>query len=163
MDISQVPMQWERSAKKIASHMSRLNPAIIHADFWPPNIKCIGNNIVGLMDFDDWAYGPAVFDLVVAFQECAMFGGSQINHLVAENILRGYFETGGRMSKIEVDLFPDAIELFCSLFLAYNIVQAETMPEAEIYLARLQRLADEKENAAFRNEVSELIAKTRIN
>lgn len=161
MDISKVPMQWQRSSQKIMNNFASLSPTIIHSDFWPPNLKCKGEEIVGLMDFDDWTYGPAIFDLVVAFQECSMFGGAEIDEVIASNILKGYFETGGTMTRLEQDIFPDAIELFCSLFLAYNIVQAETFDEANVYLKRLHIMAQEESNAIFRAQIERLITEAR--
>lgn len=161
MDISRVPKQWQRSTQKILNNFDSLNPTVIHSDFWPPNLKCKGEEIVGLMDFDDWTYGPAIFDLVVAFQECSMFGSAEVDEDIAINILKGYFENGGKMTGLERSVFPDAIELFCSLFLAYNIVQADTFDEAYVYLKRLHIMAEGESRANFRAQIDRLIGEAR--
>lgn len=162
MDVSSVKKQWEKSSTIVSKALNDLEQGIVHSDFWPPNLKINGDKIVALMDFDDWSYGPIFFDLVVAFQECAMFNSDEINHEAATNIFRGYFKTGGELSELEASLFPYAIQLFSSLFLAYNVVQADTYEEAHIYLRKLNRFKDDRSSNQFNTELSQIINTSKL-
>lgn len=154
MDVSEVSKQWKRSTKVLMDNMAKLDVNIIHSDFWPPNIKVKGDEIVGLMDFDDWSYGPTFFDLVVAFIEVPMLGGAEINKQIAVSLFRGYFQTGGKLTSLEKQLFADAIEMYCALFLVYNIVQADEFEEADVYLRRLKIFLDKDADKKFREDIA---------
>jgi len=157
MNVSNVLKQWERSKKKILSNIDKLEVNVIHSDFWPPNLKCKGDEIVGLMDFDDWVYAPVFFEFMVAFLECAMIGGSEIKKEIAVNLFKGYFKTGGKLSQLERELFADVIEAYCALFLVYNIVQAPEFEAANVYLRRLNIFLDKDRKKQFKKEIIEYI------
>jgi hypothetical protein len=54
------------------------------------------------------------------------------------------------MSPLEEKLIVDAMEMTCAMWLAYNVIQAPTFEEAEIYLRRLDLLHDD----TFREKMS---------
>ncbi len=143
MDISNVDYQWERSSKFFIDNASLLRSNIIHADIWPPNMLCIGEQIVGLVDFDDCCYGALIIDLALALMEFSMFDDVVMDDNLAKELIAGYIQNGGVITSLERNAIFDAMEMACAMWLAYNVIESPIYEEADIYLQRLNMFRDD--------------------
>lgn len=109
----------------------------LHKDIWPWNLIETENEVC-LLDFNDWAIGPSIIELAVPLLEFSMYQSDKFNIEVAQNIIKGY--------RMELDLtfrskkLWEAILFICYLYFPYNVIQAETKFESEIYLKRISNL-----------------------
>lgn len=150
MDIRNVMPQWERASAPFVRNCADLNSNVIRADVWPPNVICEGEESVGLVDFDDCLHGATIIHVAIALMEFSMFQDIVMDEELAVAFLANYFRHGGRMSPLEEKLIADVMEMTCAMWLAYNVIQAPTFEEAEIYLRRLDLLHDD----TFREKMS---------
>ena len=157
MNLKNVTAQWERSSKPFRDKASELDSNIIHADFWPPNLKVKEKRIVGIMDFDDCCYGATIIDFSIALMELSMFEGTEMDKNLAKQLINGYFDAGGKITDLEKALIVDAIEMTCAVWLGFNIVQAPRYEQADVYLQRLNKLWDESYNRNLRKTILKLV------
>ena len=161
IDIRHVISQWERACQPFISNIADLDSNIIHADIWPPNVICERERVAGLIDFDDCCHGVTVIDLAIALMEFAMFHGVIMNERLAVSLLVNYFRQGGKLSPLEEELIVDAMEMTCAMWLAYNVIEAPTYEEAEIYSRRLEVLHDVNLRAKMCDNIMRFIATAR--
>jgi len=161
MDVRNVIPQWERASEPFIRNSANLKSNFIHADIWPPNAICEGDKVVGLVDFDDCLYGATIIDVAIALMEFSMFQDVVMDEELAMAFLANYFRHGGTISPLEEKLIVDAMEMTCAMWLAYNVIQAPTFEEAEIYLRRLDLLHDGTFREKMCRDVQQFIGTAR--
>lgn len=159
IDVSKIPQRWENTIRALIQREGELKSTIIHADIWPPNVICKGEEIAGVIDFDDCCFGPAVLDVCVALGEFTMFNSTVMKEQLVRAFFRGYFEAGGMLSETETQFIIAGMEAAFCVWLACNAIQASTLQETAIYLEKLNML----EIPQSRQEIAEMIQTTITN
>lgn len=109
----------------------------LHKDIWPWNLIDNKDGIY-LLDFNDWSIGNQIIELSVPLLEFSMFKSNKFDIDIAENIVRGY-------KSIKPLLYNpselwESMLFICYLYFPYNVIQAESKFESEIYLKRIDTL-----------------------
>ncbi len=162
IDVESIVKQWHISSNIIEGHRKDLDYGIIHTDVWPPNIICKGDQVVGIVDFDDWACGPAVIDLAASLVEFPWFNSLDFNESFATELFRGYFLNGGKLSLLEQDLLIVGMELACASWLSCNALHRIQFEESEIYLKKLQLLGDKRKREALDERLRTCINQAQV-
>jgi homoserine kinase type II len=142
MDAGNVMTQWERASEAFIKYAADLNSNIVHADIWPPNVICQGEDVAGLVDFDDCCFGATIIDVALSLMEFSMFQDIVLDEDLAVPFLANYFRSGGTISPLEERLIVNAMEMACAMWFTYEVIEAPVFEEAEIYLHRLELLRD---------------------
>ena len=162
MDVRRVRDQWEQASSSFVKHSANLNCNVIHADIWPPNVICTADKVAAVVDFDDCCYGQTMLDVVVALMEFSMFQSAVVDAELAKAFLTGYFRYGGNLSPLEQSLIVNAMEMTCAMWLAYNVIQAPTFEEADVYLQRLNLLHNDNLRNRLQNDIDQFINTARL-
>ena len=149
--------QWETACRPFIKNSSEFEFGIIHADIWPPNVLCNGNEVTALVDFDDCCYGPTIIDISLAFMEFSMFNDIKMNQDLALAFLVGYLNETPLNKELNSTIIVNAMEMACAAWLAYEVVEAPTLERATVYLERLNRLYDKAYKQQMINNVQALI------
>lgn len=157
LDYRSLIKEWERACGCFEASRDSLPYGILHADVWPPNVICEGERIVGVIDFDDWCYGPRVIDFCAPLIEFAMFNTTVMNEDLAIAFLQGYFGNGGAISESEEDLIIEAIEMVCASWLACNALHEITFEESKVYLNRLELLQNSHTREVMASDIRQLL------
>lgn len=142
IDVDIVIEQWNIACNTIEQSRDRISYGLIHTDVWPPNILCKGNKVVGVVDFDDWAYGPTLIDVAAPLVEFPWFYKLDFDENLAKSFFRGFFANGGVLNSHEKELLIVGMELACASWLSCNALHQIQLEESEIYLKKLQLLRD---------------------
>lgn len=153
LDFEKIINQWQFADKVLLSRESEIPHQILHSDIWPPNIISDGDSVAGIIDFDDWCYGPAMIDLCAPLIEFPMFYSNEFNERFALELLKGYFKGGGTISPVEQELIIYGLEVGCAMWLACNALHEVSYEESEIYVYKLDLLS----NSNTRNSLIEMI------
>lgn len=140
IDIDKIIDQWKTACSTLKSFNNTINYSVIHTDVWPPNILCKDEKVVGVVDFDDWAYGPILMDLSASLVEFPWFNCMDFNDDLAFELFKGYFKHGGRLTEQERLLLPIGMEMASASWLSCNALHRIQFEESEIYLEKLNLL-----------------------
>jgi len=157
IDTEVVFQQWQQASDKVTRCISELNVGVVHTDVWPPNMICQGNKVVGVVDFDDWAVGPTFIDLIACLTEFPWYNRLDFNPDFAYSLLEGYFSCGGRLSRLERTLLPEAMEMTCASWLACNALHNMQLAESMIYLQKLELLRDQQRRKSLSKVIESCI------
>lgn len=161
IDVHKITSQWERAREPFLRSGSKLRHGIIHADIWPPNVICDGERVVGLVDFDDCCYGATCIDVALALMEFSMFQDAYMDQELAVAFLGGYFRNGGTLSSLEEEFFINAMEMACAMWLVYEVIEAPSFVEGEVYLRRLDQLRDDVLRTEMRASIEKCVEAAR--
>lgn len=128
---------------------------LLHADTWPPNVICDAERVVGILDFDDCCYGPAIVDIAIPLQEFVIFQDAAMRNSLAVAFFSGFVDSNGVLPRAHLRLFVPAMEFMCAVWFAYNIIQSPLKEDAELYFNRLKLLKGGK----YRKELTDFINK----
>ncbi|MFT4308941.1 MAG: homoserine kinase [Candidatus Woesearchaeota archaeon] len=97
---------------------TNLPKGIIHGDFDSNNIKFRGNNITGILDFDDATYAILIYDIGMMLLYWTRFYLKTFNHEKARSIIRVY-EKYRPLTRIERRHIYDALQLHALMIMAW--------------------------------------------
>lgn len=157
LDFDKVISQWEAANDRFLVNANNINHQVVHSDVWPPNIICDGDELKGIIDFDDWCWGPTIIDLCAPLIEFPMYYVNEFNREFALNLLKGYFQAGGEISSIERELLINGLEVGCAMWLACNALHEVSYQESETYVYKLGLLSDSNYRIKFSTMIDELI------
>lgn len=157
IDFDTIVKQWMKADKLLLSHRKELPEQIIHSDVWPPNIICAENKINGIVDFDDWCFGPAIMDVCAPLIEFPMYYTKNFNEELAFQLLKGYIKAKGKISRPEQELIITGMEVGCAMWLACNALHEVSFEESETYVYKLALFADQTSRMKFYKKINEII------
>lgn len=82
-------LPWLEREAKLLDALPSASEGIIHADFFPDNIKWIGNRISSVLDFEMACHGPYVLDLASCLHSFC-WNGDAFNTGSLQGIVEGY-------------------------------------------------------------------------
>lgn len=149
INIEAITVQSSESLSQIWRFCSQTQMRLVHTDVWPPNTIVKQGHLVGIVDFDDLAFGPPILDLASAFAEFAVDPNDDSIILDrASKLLDGYRSILGTISREDSEAFLPCIVYSYASWLACNAFHQVSYEESEIYDRRLALLRDK---AAYRN------------
>lgn len=140
IDTGKIIDQWESACTTLENFKNTIDYSVIHTDVWPPNILCEDGKVVGVVDFDDWAYGPVMLDLSASLVEFPWFNSMNFDDNLTFELFRGFFHHGGSLTEYERLLLPVGMEMSCASWLSCNALHRIQFEESEIYLEKLNLL-----------------------
>lgn len=143
IDVGSILDQWKYATHKFDEYKDLLQFSVLHSDVWPPNIICESNRIIGVVDFDDWCYGPTIIDVCGPIVEFPMISSNVLNDDLCIAFFLGYLSNGGTISDVEENLIVYGMEMTCISWLACNALHKVQFDESEIYLKKLNYLRNE--------------------
>lgn len=153
--------QWSKADKILLSFQSELPQQVIHSDVWPPNIICTDSRVNGIVDFDDWCFGPAIIDICAPLIEFPMYYTEDFNEELAFQLLKGYFRGGGNISKLEKELIVTGMEVGCAMWLACNALHEVSFEESETYIYKLELFGNKNSREKFTRNLNRIIEDAR--
>lgn len=136
IDVGRIISEWHLALMKFEDASETINFSVLHSDVWPPNLICASDKILGIVDFDDWCYGPSIIELCGPLVEFPMTG-NHINQDLGVALFRGYFAEGGLISSLEEQLIVYGMEMASISWLACNALHAVPFDESETYLRKI--------------------------
>lgn len=163
MDTGTIGVQWERACRSLMTHYASLKSNFIHGDIAPNNIIIDGDRVVALLDFDEWCYGPTIFDVAIALMEFAMFKGVVMDDDLAVAYLAGYLGEGRTITSQEEEIILTAMEMTCVVWLADYVVQppALDLENAKVHVRRLAMLDNGTTRREFLGQIRRLVETAR--
>lgn len=141
IDISNIGVQFEDALDRIMSNPAGHFQRLVHTDVWPPNTIVEQGHLVGIVDFDDLAFGPPILDLASAFAEFAIdYRDDTVIEARGCKLLEGYRTIWGAIDEQEVSIVLPCIVYSYASWLACNALHQVPYEESEIYYRRLRRL-----------------------
>jgi Ser/Thr protein kinase RdoA (MazF antagonist) len=149
VDAARLLGQWERAGRSFKACADTLEMGLIHADLWPPNVVSNGDEVAGLIDFDDCCFGAIIIDFAVALMEFTMFRSASLNRETAPAFVSGYLEAGGSAASLMPERIVEAMEMACALWVYWEIIELPALMEGEKCLQRLALFDDAPARADF--------------
>lgn len=162
IDVDEVIEQWNTACNRIEQYRERIPYGLIHTDVWPPNIICKDNRVVGVVDFDDWAYGPTLIDIAAPLVEFPWFYKLDFDERLAKSLFRGFFLHNGKISKQEEELLLVGMEMACASWLACNALHQMQLEESEIYLKKLHLFRENSTREMLASKINRCITESAI-
>lgn len=155
LDMSALHAQW-RSAR---DDLRLLIPGdgFIHTDIWPPNVLIVGERIVGIIDFDDMAWGPPFLDLAAAVGEFAVSSELELDGEKFGAMVSGFRAAGGIVGDREMEALLPAITVCYASWLACNALHQVPFLESVTYVERLVALQSRVVRSRFTRELKTAI------
>ena len=132
--------QWQAATRVLRSSCQAEQMGLLHADTWPPNIMCNGDEVVGILDYDDCCFGPRIVDIAIPLQEFALFQPDEKRHELAMAFVAGLGRRGEHLDAPDWSVLMACMEFMCSVWFAYNVIQSPRREDAELYYKRLEML-----------------------
>jgi Ser/Thr protein kinase RdoA (MazF antagonist) len=158
IDIEAIGAQFAESLSQVGRFSTGHQMKLVHTDVWPPNTIVRQGHLVGIVDFDDLAFGPPILDLASAFAEFAI--DSRDDSIIldrASKLLDGYRSVRGVVSKEDGDAFLPCIVYSYASWLACNALHQVPYAESEIYDRRLRLLRDTAAFGRWRETIADII------
>lgn len=147
--------QFERARVSLEKEPS-MSSQLIHTDVWPPNVIVRGTLVVGIVDFDDMSFGPAVIDFSAAVAEFAIDDDCRIITNRFKSFLRGY-RLADKVTELTADVVTAAIEACYTGWLVCNSLHGVPSAESMIYASRLAILREESNRRRLLLELSSIL------
>ena len=149
VDGARLLAQWERASRSLRAYENTLQMGLIHADLWPPNVVCNGDEVAGLIDFDDCCFTATIVDFAEALMEFCMSRSAVLNRATASAFVGGYLSAGGSAAALVPERIVEAMELACALWVYWEIIELPALAEGEKCLRRLTLFDDALMRAEF--------------
>lgn len=157
VDTSKVLSQWKEAEISYLHLTKSMTHNVVHTDIWPPNVILIDNQVKGVVDFDDWAYGPTVIDICAPLVEFPMENDTNMNPDFAISILLGFLRNGGPLEILKEDILACSMELLCISWLSCNAIHQVSFMESTPYIHKLEFLRDKYKRKNFEFDLKQLI------
>ncbi|EDM80246.1 putative homoserine kinase [Plesiocystis pacifica SIR-1] len=137
---------WARSHARFdqpKGSVPALERGVVHADLYFDNVIVEGDQIRGVIDFDDSYFGLFLIDLAVTLMEFTFVEADALDFELGERLLRRYYARRPE-AKGEAHLLHDGMICACYKYLGYTADLPEYAGEALLgneYIARIDYLA----------------------
>ena len=146
--------EWNQYMQACSEIFSKGADRVCHTDLWPPNVIVKNGNVMGIIDFDDLALAPPVWDIATTLAEFALNHDCSLDSCIASRILRGYFESHGCFSTLEAESLIPAMLGSSAAWLACNALHRVEFSSSELYYLRIVHFQKPRNQEALWEEIS---------
>lgn len=150
MEAEVIGQAW-RAAEPTFRHRPDDELAVVHGDLFYENILVREGELAAFIDFDDAYLGLPLLDLAFTVMEFATPPDETLDVVLAEAVLSGYLDAGGKVT-VEAEAFYDALLFLCCKFLCYTLPLSKQNNEpltSNTYYRRLLDLSDPTRRGAL--------------